>query len=986
MHLNFRHYSLADGLSSYKVVKVLQDRFGFMWIATQDGLNKFDGKAIIIYNKSAGKKRLLSGNDITDMVEDTSRNILWVISSYGGLDGIDLKTGNVNYSLAVAESSSEFSHGWLKCLTICKDELWIGTFDGITVYSQSEHVFKRHVPIPFQKRKNYGFDINLLFKDEYDHVWVFIENYGLAIYSAGLQSVIAFYDLSALHLSNEYLYKQFNAVKKTAEDELLLATDYGIRKIIFNSKGLQKTVDYEIPGTANKEIRSFDLDGEGNLFFATNDDLFKVNLRSRVLTLVKDVNKSDQGRWKSSINSVFVDTQNNLWLGTLQGFEVAAKTQSPFMSYFQSADLRVRINRAYFIYPYNDSTEYVCAEDGLYRVDNSTNNIKQIKKGIPFSFMFRHPDGSIIASTENQLSVFRPPDQFTAIEKVYPELAGLGSEAINSAVSWGDSLFFIGSELGNGVFVWNYKNRVLRQINSTSYPSLNSDIVNAIYKDSMNKIWILSDNSFAVYDPVSNKIENHTITNPFTGKPLNLFFDVCETTDSYWLASYGTGILQLDKNYQIKKIISTNEGMTNAGVYKIFPVNDTVLYVTSNNGLSKINIPDFSIFNYFEKDGLHSNAFEELCGIYKFGKIYAGGPNGFTIVNPKYFTYSTIPPTLYIHQVAMETKSGRSDTSDLFLKSVKLPSNIFQATVHFLGINYFNPERTMYSYRIKEQNMRWVELGHQNTLQLIGIPPGTYTLQVKAANEYGVWSEPVNLEVIALPKWYQTWWFRSSAILVVMAVVYSFFRIRINQLKKFFKLRTKISQDLHDEIGSTLTSISILSKVSESNIEKDKTKASELLKKITEQSQNIQQNMSDIVWSIRPDNDKMENLVIRMREYLGQTAEARNLIVEFYADEKVLKKNLSMQQRQHVFLIFKEAVNNAVKYSQGKKISVFLGKKDIHIKLLIADDGLGFDPGKITSSSGLKNMQDRAKELKGTLSVKSSPGSGTQVELLCPAT
>ena len=134
-YINFRHYSLADGLSAYKATKVLQDRFGFMWIATQDGLNRFDGKDIIIYNKSARGKHLLLGSDITDMVEDTSRNMLWVITSYGGLNGIDLKTGTVK--TAVADSSNRFSDHWLRTLVQIGDELWIGTYNNITLWRAS---------------------------------------------------------------------------------------------------------------------------------------------------------------------------------------------------------------------------------------------------------------------------------------------------------------------------------------------------------------------------------------------------------------------------------------------------------------------------------------------------------------------------------------------------------------------------------------------------------------------------------------------------------------------------------------------------------------------------------------------------------------------------------------------------------------------------------------------------------------------------------
>ena len=108
--------------------------------------------------------------------------------------------------------------------------------------------------------------------------------------------------------------------------------------------------------------------------------------------------------------------------------------------------------------------------------------------------------------------------------------------------------------------------------------------------------------------------------------------------------------------------------------------------------------------------------------------------------------------------------------------------------------------------------------------------------------------------------------------------------------------------------------------------------------------------------------------------------------VQFSADEKVFNENLSMQRRQHIFLIFKEAVNNAVKYSEGKTVSVFLGRENSHIRLSVKDDGSGFNSGKITSSSGLKNMHARAKELNGTLQIRSEAGKGTEVELICTAT
>ena len=987
-HINFRHYSLSEGISSYKVVKVLQDRFGFIWIATQDGLNRFDGKDIVIYNKSALHKHVLAGSDITDMIEDTSRNILWVISSYGGLNGIDIKTGNVKYSITVQDTASNFSHGFLKCILLNKDELWIGTFNGITIYKPGDKKFENSIKIPFKKNNtnSYLFDINLLYKDDNDNIWVFVENYGLVIYSGKDHSVISSYTLAALHLPEEYIYRRFNCIQKTGQNKMLLATTQGIKKIEYKNAVALMINDEKIPIANDRDIRSLQFDNNDHLWFASGTGLFRYDPSTHSTVSIKEVNNSDQKKWLSSINSVFFDKQNNLWLGTLQGVAVAPNSQTAFINFFQSKDLKTKINRAYYIYPFNDSVQYVCAEDGFYRVDNFSGNITLVKGGMIFAYVFRHQDGNLIVSGENRVFVFKPPDRFIEIEKVYPELFAIKNEIINSGVNWRDSLVFFGSEKENGIYEWNHKQRSLKIINKNSPDPLKSNSVNGICKNKNDEIWILSDNSFAVYDPLDAIMVNYELQSPSSNQPLNLFFDMCEAAGTYWLASYGSGIIQLDKQYKIKNIISTTQGMANAGVYKLFPVKDSFLYATSNNGLCRINIRDLSISNYHESDGLHSDAFEEFCGIEEKGKIYAGGPNGFTIINTKYLEPNTVAPVAFIHRVTMQTKTGFTDTSDIFLKSVKIPSTILQSTVYFSGIQYSNPERIVFAYRIKQQGEEWITLGNKNNFTFTRLAPGTYTLQVKAANEDGVWSEPVQLELIFLPKWFQTWWFKILVLLFVAGFFYSLYKYRVGQLKNMLNFRTQISRDLHDEIGSTLTSINILSKVSQSNLESDKVKASGLLQKITEQSANMQQSMSDIVWSIRPDHDKIEDLVARMREYLGQTAEPKNMLIEFRADENVLKKNLSMELRKDVFLIFKEAVNNAVKYSKGKKITVFLGKQDDCIKLSVQDDGTGFDTMRETSSNGLKNMRDRAKEINGTLQIQSIPGKGTLIELLCPAT
>ncbi|NOT90984.1 histidine kinase [Ferruginibacter sp.] len=209
---------------------------------------------------------------------------------------------------------------------------------------------------------------------------------------------------------------------------------------------------------------------------------------------------------------------------------------------------------------------------------------------------------------------------------------------------------------------------------------------------------------------------------------------------------------------------------------------------------------------------------------------------------------------------------------------------------------------------------------------------------------------------------------------------------KIQEQEALLTVRSNIAKDLHDEIGSTLTSIKILSEVSEKNLHKDPNKASSFLQKITEQSSAAQQGISDIVWAVKPENDKLENMVIRMREYTAQTLESKNIKTTINIDEEVLNKTLDMSQRRDFLLIFREAVNNIAKYAAATEVEVKLEKKNTDLQLRITDNGKGFDITKQTSSSGLKNMQSRAAALKGSLHIQSENTSGTVITLSIPAT
>ncbi|HEY6978855.1 MAG TPA: hypothetical protein VH396_21305, partial [Chitinophagaceae bacterium] len=183
-NLPFNTIDIKDGLSSYTIRKIIQDHYGFTWIATKDGLNRYDSKSFKIYRKGLKGSEKIVGNDFWDMSEDTLRNLLWVISPYGGLNAIDLRKGNVVLDIPIVATNKNFPNGWLRCLNICKDKIWIGTDDGLCVFDSEKKSFIQIEKLPFQRTNAIqNHSIDLIFVDQFDRVWVFIKNLGLAIYS-----------------------------------------------------------------------------------------------------------------------------------------------------------------------------------------------------------------------------------------------------------------------------------------------------------------------------------------------------------------------------------------------------------------------------------------------------------------------------------------------------------------------------------------------------------------------------------------------------------------------------------------------------------------------------------------------------------------------------------------------------------------------------------------------------------------------------------
>ncbi|HLY68729.1 MAG TPA: histidine kinase, partial [Puia sp.] len=266
------------------------------------------------------------------------------------------------------------------------------------------------------------------------------------------------------------------------------------------------------------------------------------------------------------------------------------------------------------------------------------------------------------------------------------------------------------------------------------------------------------------------------------------------------------------------------------------------------------------------------------------------------------------------------------------------------------------------------------------------LAPGNYVFKVKSKNRDGVETKRITyLHIIINPPWQKTWWAYLLWIFILASIFYTVYDYRKKSRNELSRVRQKIATDLHDDIGSTLNSISVYSEIAGKQLQSNTENAKDLLNKMGASSRNMIDTMNDIVWAINPKNDQFENIVQRMQYFAGELLSGKNILLQFEVQEKVKSIKLPMEKRKNFYLIFKEAINNAYKYSNGKTVNVSI-TADLNILLMIiADDGIGFDTNKKGSAgNGLENMETRAKEISARLHIMSWQTNGTRVELRMP--
>lgn len=462
-----------------------------------------------------------------------------------------------------------------------------------------------------------------------------------------------------------------------------------------------------------------------------------------------------------------------------------------------------------------------------------------------------------------------------------------------------------------------------------------------------------------------------------------------DSIGTYWLATATQGLLRWDRSNGTVRIIGPREGLPVASIHAIYPDDSGHLWLPTDNGLVRYDPVGGGVKIFTTAEGITSNEFNRLAHARgSDGRFYFGGIDGITAFHPADLRTSASSSVVLLAIkeafVQHDARDGMEDLTFALLQGkpvIMRPGDRF-FTIDFALLSFQDPSLIRYAWRIDGIDTDWNTQAEPH-LRFTALPYGDHLLRIKAHDAEGHWSEEITVPIIMVRPVYLRWWFITLCAVAAGCAIYLFIRYREQQLRRMIRMRDRIATDLHDEVGSNLSSIVLFSTAVGKHAGAMPEYAAEMLQRIKENSKHAMESMNDIVWSVNSGHDSMEDLLDRMRAYAEPLCEAAEIRLEFDLDAVPLARKLAMDQRKNLYLIFKEAVSNAVRHGRCKRIVVSLRLVRGQFELTVADDGAGLPvdatPGVSLGGNGLGNMIRRAQEIGGEVQVTSDGPQGTRV-------
>jgi streptogramin lyase len=500
--------------------------------------------------------------------------------------------------------------------------------------------------------------------------------------------------------------------------------------------------------------------------------------------------------------------------------------------------------------------------------------------------------------------------------------------------------------------------------------------------DDHGSLWLgYKDGELSQINTRDNSIRNFkVIFNADYGLVSDISSLVCDGNGNLWISTTQTGLFKYNIALESFTAYGTRDNLSSDILGSLAIDNNSNIWINASNGLNKFEPTTKNVTVYNTSDGFIHDQFNQSSSILtRDGTFYMVCGNFLISLGTDEIEKNTnLPKVVFLSY----KKSGEEIAITSADEPLCFHSSDRMITFEFFGINLIDPAKTQYAYKLDGYDQEW-QYSDEASATYSSLAADKYILRIKTTNKGGKeWSPETTMQIRVYGPLWLRWWFLALCFSFCILVAFAIYKYRLAHFKKIQAIRNKISKDLHDEIGSTLGSISIFSKAAEMMKADQYDEIITTIKLIGVNARNAMENMSDIVWAIQPSNDTLKDLMDRLQLYAFKMLEAKNITLQFDIPEDMYDAKLTLHQRRNIYLILCEAIHNVAKYSNATHCIVTAEIIHNKINLQIKDDGLGFDPvSKSLGGNGFINMKQRAQELNAVFTVFTEKLRGTILTL-----
>lgn len=1034
--LKFEHFTLEHGLSHPTAQTIMQDDKGFLWIGTKDGLNKFDGYRV--YNSFLNEKdsNSISDNFIRTIFQDISGNI-WIGTSRG-LNKLFIKKNDKSISkkfirfLKTEGDSTSISNDDVRTIYQTKNsDLWIGTSDGLNKISANQFEEKNNDNYSFKRYTDFTNNIiTSIAEDNDENLWIGTLGGGLNKLNIKTGEFFNYYseEKNSNSISSNYIMCLYH------NNNILWIGTYNGGLIKYAIKDEKFTIYNSKHNLSDNRIFAISEDKEGNLWLATfGGGLNKFNPRSEKFDVFKNDIKNDGTIRNNFVRSVFLDNSNNLWVGTNESLEKTSLNPLKFYHYKNNPwdSNSLQDNHVLSVLEDHQENIWIGSNKGLDKFNFKTNQFFHYK--IDHKTL-RSEGGFIQAIYEDKAKdlwigtfgggLFKYNKITNNFKQYKNDPSDPGSIIDNRVISINEDQsgnILIGSN--NGICRLD---KTTDKFSNFIYSKKDSAIlagkrINVIYRDKQNSYWIGLSEGVIKIEKDDTFIKYFYNENDPASIAKGNINSICEDSQgNMWIGSdYGLSLLLKNNKTFIK--FSTDDGFQHNGIVAVVEDDFGNIWVSSQKGLTKFIYKNGSISelrNYDVNDGLGNFDFNDNS-VFKGsnGKILFGGMNGLSIIFPELIRDNKYIPPIAITSFKKFDREILSSDELSVVNELELSYTDKYFSFEFASLDFTSPEKNKYAYKLEGFDEDWNYISDRRFASYTNLDPGKYIFRVKGSNNDGIWNEEgASLILTIAPPFYKTWWAYTSYMILIILFLLSLRRYEMNKRRKKEEerlrianeeaqlrevelraetaelkakameaekemekqqIRNRIAADLHDEIGSNLSSIILLSSAlkDSDNINSSR----RYIADINYAAKFSADAIRDIVWFINPDSDQMDKLLIKMKETANRML--LGLKYNFTAEGLKNTEGLNPDFKRNIYLIYKEILTNITKHSGSDEVEIVIKEDNNKFFLFIKDNGKGFNVNDATNGNGLTNLRTRTSLIDGKIDIKSMENCGTEIFL-----